>query len=546
MNKLVLLALCSARLVFAGYPSGGDVSALPDPSSPSGSVCNVADFGAKGNGTTLDTKAVQQAIDKCSVCGGEVFFPAGRFLTGSVVLKSNVEIYLSRGTVILGSTSIRDYQAHAPDENSYNDSFLKYSLFYAYHAENISIKGEGTIDGQGAAFKVTTNKKPERYMDRPFIIRFVDCRNVSVEGITMRNSAMWMQDYFACRYLTIKGIKVFNHANQNNDMMDIDGCSNVLVLDCFGDTDDDGITLKSTSPLPDENIVVSNCIVSSHCNAVKLGTESTGGFRNINISDIVVKPSAVKSVIFGKPGGICGLALETVDGGAMDGVNISNITMDSVEVPLFIRLGSRGRKYSPNAPKPDIGTIRNVSISNVVATYVGSTGCSITGIPDHDVEGISLDNIRIVFDGGGTMQDAGRTIPEYPGRYPESTMWGPLPAYGFFIRHGENISMHNVQLTYSERETRPAIVCDEVDNSELSDISASCDSDAISLFEFRNVKNTLIRSSGAISTVGEFLHATGSGSADIKLIGNDFTNVKNPVGGKASGAVLSKGAIDSR
>lgn len=501
-------------------------------------VYNVIDFGAKGDGAALDTKAVQEAIDSCSITGGCVLFPAGKFLIGSIVLKNNVKIYLSEGSTILGSTDLKNYQPHRPHIKSYNDSFLRYSLFYGENLNNVSIEGEGTIDGQGSAFKVTTKKKPDRYKNRPFVFRFIKCRNIRIEGITMRNSAMWMQHYLGCDHLVIKGITVFNHANQNNDMMDIDGCSNVLITGCFGDTDDDGITLKSTSPLIDRNIIISNCIVSSHNNAVKIGTESTGGFENITISNIVIKPSSVKSIIFGEPNGICGIALETVDGGVMDGVNVSDITMDSVEVPLFIRLGNRARKYTANAPVPGVGSIKNVSISNIVATNVGSTGCSITGITGYDLENISLSNIRILFDGGGTSEDASKKIPELSKHYPESTMWGKLPAYGFFIRHADKVSLNNIRLNYNGVDKRPAIVCDDIENSSLSKITALCDSNAVALMKFQNVRNTEISSSRALSNkIRRFLDIEGENNSKIKLIGNDFTNAVNILGGTNLNAV---------
>ena len=210
---------------------------------------NVRDFGANGDGIILNTSAIQKAIDSCSIVGGTVLFPAGNYLTGSLELRSNVTIYLQAGATILGSKSLSDYLPHTPKLRSYNDIFLKYSLFYAENVENISIKGEGTINGQGSAFKVTTTQKPERYMNRPFVIRFIKCKNVRLEGITLKNSPMWMQQYLGCEDLFINKIKVFNHSNKNNDMMDIDGCKNVVISDCIGDTDDDGITLKSTSPI---------------------------------------------------------------------------------------------------------------------------------------------------------------------------------------------------------------------------------------------------------------------------------------------------------
>ena len=174
---------------------------------------------------------------------------------------------------------------------------------------------------------------------------------------------MWMQHYLACENLRVTGIRVYNHANQNNDMIDIDGCRNVIVSDCYGDTDDDALTFKSTSEHACENITVTNCILSSHCNAIKCGTESTGGFKNFTISNCIIRPSDDKEPIFGKPEGISGISLEIVDGGVMEGITISNISMDGPEVPIFIRLGNRARKHMTEAETPPVGQLSDVIIS---------------------------------------------------------------------------------------------------------------------------------------------------------------------------------------
>jgi len=306
----------------------------------------VTNYGAKGDGVTLDTKAIQKAIDECPLEGGTVIFSPGKYLTGSLELRSNIEIYISAGALILGSTDIGDYFEKQPELKSYNDAFLRHSLFYGERLKNITIRGDGIIDGQGSYFKVTTKVKPDRYRNRPFIIRLIECENVRVENVTLQNSAMWMQQYLACTDLIIRGIRVINHANQNNDMMDIDGCKNVIISDCIGDTDDDGIVLKSTSPHITENVLINNCIISSHCNAIKIGTESTGGFKNISVSNIIIKPSRSEKVIYGYPYGISGITLTNVDGGILEGIAISNVMMDGPVVPIFLRLGNRARKHT--------------------------------------------------------------------------------------------------------------------------------------------------------------------------------------------------------
>ncbi len=489
---------------------------------------DVKDFGAKGDGVILDTKAIQSAIDECSSNGGTVYFSPGKYLTGSLELKDNVDIYIDNGAVILGSTDIKDYTEHKPKMKSYNDTFLRYSLLYAEGVKNIYIRGEGTIDGQGSYFKVKTKEKPVRYKNRPFVIRFVDCENVKVENVTLKNSAMWMQQYLACKDLTIHGVKVYNHANQNNDMMDIDGCKNVIISDCIGDTDDDGITLKSTSPAITENVAITNCIISSHCNAIKLGTESTGGFKNIVISNMIVKPSEVKDCIFGLPGGIGGITLTNVDGGILEGITISNIRIDGAEVPIFLRLGNRARKYKVDIPSPGVGTFSDIKISNVSASNAGTTGCSITGIPGHDMENVSLSNISISFKGDGTIKEPENPLPELADNYPESTMWGKLPAYGFYIRHAKGISFSDIQFHLADKDPRPALVMNEVKELKITGLTASAVPESNSLIKIIKCQNILISNSNVAGKSKSFIEVGDSESKNILLYGNDLRKFRHP------------------
>ena len=424
---------------------------------------SVTRFGALGDGENLDTEAIQSAIDACAESGGgTVNFPTGRYLSGTLMMKDHVNLHLQEGATLLGSTNPEDYPEIKTRIRSYYDEIVLKSLIFGEDLSYVSITGKGTIDGQGEAFVVSTKKKPDRYLNRPHIIRMIACNNVQVKDINMRNSAMWMQHYLACENLTITGIKVYNHANQNNDMIDIDGCRNVIISDCYGDTDDDALTFKSTSEHACENITVTNCILSSHCNAIKCGTESTGGFKNFTISNCVIKPSDDEVAIFGKRNGISGISLEIVDGGVMDGITISNISMDGPEVPIFIRLGNRARKHFPEAETPPVGELSNVLISQVIARNTGKTGCAITGIPGYPVKNIKLSNMILEFAGGVTNPVDPADVPELEELYPESTMFGELPAYAFFIRHAEDISLSNITATTIEHDVRKPLLTQDV------------------------------------------------------------------------------------
>jgi polygalacturonase len=424
---------------------------------------NVTRFGAVGDGRNLDTEAIQSAIDACTKAGGgNVILPAGTYLSGTLMLRDHVNLHLQEGATLLGSTNLEDYPEIKSEMHHYYEKIVLRSLIYGENLSHISITGKGTIDGQGAAFIVTTKKKPDRYLNRPHIIRLYACKNVQVRDINMRNSAMWMQHYLACENLTITGIKVYNHANQNNDMIDIDGCRNVIISDCYGDTDDDALTFKSTSEHACENITVTNCILSSHCNAIKCGTESTGGFKNFTISNCVIKPSEDEVPIFGRRNGNSGISLEIVDGGVMDGITISNISMDGPEVPIFIRLGNRARKHFPEAETPAVGELSNVLISQVIARNTGKTGCAITGIPGYPVKNIKLSNMILEFAGGVKDPASPADIPELEDLYPEATMFGELPAYAFFIRHAEDISLSDITATTIDPDMRKPVLTQDV------------------------------------------------------------------------------------
>ena len=491
-------------------------------------IYDAREYGAEGDGKTLDTKAIQESIDECSQTGGTVYFPPGTYLSGTIILKSNVTLQISQGAVLLGSTDIKDYIKKIPKIRSYTDQYVNQSLIYGEDLENIAITGHGLIDGQGSAFKVTTKKKPDRYWNRPYLIRIINSRNIHIENIRLQNSAMWMQHYLACDRLFIRGITVYNHCNQNNDMIDIDGCSNVLISDCIGDSDDDALTIKSTSNYISKNITVTNCVLSSHCNAIKLGTESHGGFENITINNCVVKPSASQEKIYGFRNGISGITLGCVDGGTLNGIMISNIRIEGPKVPICLRLGDRGRLYKEGIPRPPVGTYKNVSISNITATGADTIGCSITGLPEHPVENISLSNIRIQFKGGAKKLTDPWSVEEKPEHYPESTMFGKLPAYGFFIRHARNVHLTDIEISFEEEDERSAVICDDVEGLDLIDVRGEGSVSGAPLFQFRNVKSAFISSSRALNPINVFLQIEGN-SKDIYLSGNDFRHANTAI-----------------
>jgi hypothetical protein len=369
-------------------------------------------------------------------------------------------LHFEHNSTLLGSPDMKDYPYQpTPEYRSLRDEKGHLALIYARKANNIALTGYGTIDGQGQYKKIASSN-----YQRTKNLLFISCKKIRVEGLHFKNSGFWNQHYMNCEDGIVRNISVFNHCNYNNDAIDLDGCRRFIVSDCIFDTDDDGITLKSTGPAPTEDIVITNCIVSTHCNAIKAGTESSGGFRNVTISNCVVKPSVSKTNPFFHPTktGITGLSLIIVDGGTMEGINVNNITIYGTEAPIYIRLGNRARKYAEGIPKPDVGKIRNISLNNITVYGAGSWGSSITGIPDHPVENITLSNIQIFTCGGVEEEQYNKEVEEAITKYPQPTVWKELPAYGLYIRHAQGFSIDNAVFGVKEKDARVPLVAEDV------------------------------------------------------------------------------------
>jgi len=462
--------------VYALILAGLVCVATAEPLIAAEAIYDVRDYGAKADGKTLCTAAIQKAIDECSKAGGgTVYLPPGVFLSGTIYFKTGVTLNLAAGCALLGSKDLKDYPVTVPALRSYTDNYTDKSLIYGENVERIAIMGEGTIDGQGASFEGP-------YKVRPYMIRFIECRNVTVKDVTIKNSPMWVQHYLACDDVRITGITVRSNVNHNNDGIDIDSCRRVTISDCNIDSGDDAIVLKSTTAKLCADVAVSNCVLSTRCNALKMGTESNGGFQNIVITGCVIYDTR-----------LAGVALEIVDGGLMDRVVVSNITMNKVGAPIFLRLGNRARPFKEDMKAPGMGAMRNITLSNIEATGANPTGCAISGLPEAAIENVTLSNVRLSFEGGGTKADAARAIPEKPTDYPEYAMFGRLSAYGFYCRHVKGLKMFNVQLQSAKPDQRHAIVLEDVDDSLVDCLDAPSSPDAETVIQLTNVKNVSIR-----------------------------------------------------
>jgi polygalacturonase len=502
-------------------------------------VFNILDYRAKGDGVTINTKSIQAAIDACSKSGGgTVWFPAGRYVSGTIYLKSHITLHLEAGAVLEGSRNLKDYPVTISKVRSYTDNYTDKSLIYAEDLENISITGKGLIEGNGDWFKVENMDNNEElrkkddfafYKYRPFLIRMINCRNILVRDITLLNSPMWVQHYLLCEDVNIDGIKVNSRVNHNNDGIDIDGCQRVRISNSDIISGDDAIVLKSTLDKPCKNVTVTNCTISSNCNAFKLGTETNGGFQNITFSNSVIYDTH-----------LAGITLQLVDGGTLERVSVSNVTMNNVGDAIFIRLGNRARSYMDKTEKSGVGKLSHVIIDNIQGTNIGKTGCSITGLPGYMVEDIVLSNICLSFEGGGTEELAKHEVPELPVAYPEHDMYGDLPAYGFYCRHCRNIRFNNIELGYEKPEARHAMIFDDVENLELKSLAAGTAGTA-SVIALTGVKNALIQSCVAYEGTGTYLELYGALSDHIALMGNDLSRAKKSVQSENHSSVFIEG-----
>lgn len=423
---------------------------------------DVTKMGAKAVPGKDNAPAIQKAIDMVSSeGGGTVTVPAGDFLTGPLELKSGVELHLEMGARLLGVADKAAYEKAHMIIDGKRSCFS--SLIYAYGQENIAVTGLGTLDGQGGDPAFKTKEDPG---DRPMLILFRDCKNVVVKDIRLRNSAHWVEYYTGCEGVRVSGVNVYSHCNYNNDGIDIES-KDVVVSDCIFDCEDDAICLKGLSMC--ENVVVTNCVAASNCNAIKLGTASVYGYRNVSISNITVRHASEDNFrrwskklkgITAPVTVISGIALEVVDGGIMENVAISNVSMRDVQTPIFIRMARRNESEISGGNR-----MRGITISNVTAECESMMSSSITGVPGLYPENITLSDIDITAPGGGTAEMASIEVPENEKSYPENRCLGQiLPASGLYIRHANDVTISNVRFHFREPDERPLILTDDCKN----------------------------------------------------------------------------------
>lgn len=462
----------------------------------SGAEYNILSYGAVADGIKLNTTAIQSAIDAAfQAGGGRVIVPAGRFLTGSIVLKTRVELHLLKNAVLLGST----------DPSHYTKLNRWLALVMADNQQHISITGDGEIDGQGRSLALHIDSlfyagkidsadynfvemRPIHYI-RPQLIEMVRCSYIRVQQVTLRNAACWVQTYDQCSYLIIDSVRVESDAYWNNDGMDIQDSRNVRITNCYVNAADDGICLKSQNvALGCDSVYIGHCTVRSSASAIKFGTVSHGGFRRVLIEDIRVYDTYRSAI-----------AIECVDGGTIEDIVVDHVEAVNTGNAFFIRLGKRNKNG-------DVGTLKKVTLKNITVQvpfgrpdeayelrgpdlpfFHNTFPASIVGIPGHPVQQVILENIQIRYPGRGNNGLANMplsrldAVPEKEAAYPEFSMFGELPAWGLYVRHTDGLIMKNVQLSVDAPDYRPGVVFDDVDHLDLQSMRLDGDTKPIIL-----------------------------------------------------------------
>lgn len=502
----------------------------------------ILDYGARPDGRSLNTSAIQRAMDEAAKAGGGiVHVPAGTFLTGRLDLKSHVTLYLDEGSTLLGSTSLSDYEgADGSEEKSQRH------LIFAADAEEVALAGPGRIDGQGASFWEPSGKAPlppekawadvashtlkPKSSGRPSpMVLFANCRGVHINGVRLENSPGWTLHTLNSDNVEINGIAIRNPVyGPNTDGIDVTCCQNVTITGCTVETGDDAICLKSESPPDTEprvvrNVTVTNCTLTTCCNGFKLGTSSEGGFENIEFSNSTVTNKSVPL----PERVISGVALEVIDGGWIDGVHVSGIRMERTRTPIFIRLGNRKRVRD----YPQHG-LRNVTIENVQASET-VLASSITGIPGDYVDGVTLSNLSVENVLPSRPEWLGISVPEKESAYPEARMFGMLPASGLYVRHARNLRFAHLAFTTARGEARPTILFDDVDGAHVNNLQSTPVRGAMPIVSLVNARNVTIADSAAPAGTSTFVSVSGSDSANVVLAGDDLRGARRPfqVGG---------------
>jgi polygalacturonase len=467
---------------------------------------DVKAFGAKGDGTSLETAAMQRAIDKAYENGGGVVnVPPGTYKVGTLILKDNIDLHVQAGAEIIGSPNIADYQEIIHKyESRTNGLYAKHFVLFAEGARNISISGSGTVHGNGLKNFRTGN--PQNL--RPFLARLVNCDNVTIRDVHLLESANWTLHLLGCRDVNIDGIVIENGVDANRDGLDIDCCQRVTVANSRFSTGDDAIVLKATNDVLCEDIAITNCVIRTRASAIKTGTESNGGFRNITVSNCTIRDLPHHA----------GIELMTVDGGMMQNIIVDNITMINVATPFFVRLGVRARPYKPGQYVARVDDVRDITLSNISVTNAKYPS-SIMGLHSKKISNVTVNNYTVRY---GETEDAVpyNKVPFMEFLYPYARMFQKLPAYGLYCRNVEGLHLQNISVYSAVNEKRPPIAFDRVNRAEILSVKAEVRNANAPFAHLRSTKDLIAnycRTLGAAKVLFEVEQST---SDNLKFSNN--------------------------
>ncbi|MES2653349.1 MAG: glycosyl hydrolase family 28 protein [Bacteroidota bacterium] len=500
-------------------------------------IYNIKDFGAKGDGKTLDTVAVQIAIDLChKEKGGTVMVPAGDFVIGTIELKSNVTLHLSNQGKLLGSPKKEDYSA-GKGVPAGNGNIV---MIYAANADNVSIQGRGRIDGNGTAFftgqgdNTGPNSQGGGYFDRPHLLIFYKCNNLLLRDSFYTKSAYHCFRILNCEQVNIDGIKIYNRVNKNNDGFHFNNCKYVHIVNCDVRCQDDACALFGSNQF----VTVTNCSFSTRWSIFRFGS---GDAQNITISNCLIYET------YGCP-------IKISSGNArLENLSFSNIIMRNVTGPIGIGFSGQSKRgpndKTPTATQPTF--VRNLIFNGIRATvvpvpvnhpdipfdvkvYPGEHFSCITlnALGNNYIENVSFTDIHVTYAGGGSKELAAKKdIPQTAQEY--FTVWDPAPsgppAYGMYARNVKGLTLQNVRLEFDQADARPAIIFDNVNDCSITGLAVKGSTAADCTLRFINSKDIMISSARLLTPANVFLKLSGKANAGLMLDGGDLRKASKTV-----------------
>lgn len=493
-------------------------------------IYNIRDFGAKGDGKTLDTKAIQGAIDACTKdLGGTVLVPAGTFVIGTVELKRNVHLYIAAQGILLGTDDGKQYYADDGIPLS-GDSTLgdgNVGLLFAVKADNVIIDGPGTIDGHGSRFRspVKGVLPPAGISGphRPYHLLFHQCKNLTVRDIYLLNSAFHSVRVIQSEFVKMEGLHIRGRVINNNDGFHFISCRYVHISNCDVQSQDDACALFGSCKF----ITVTNCSFSTRWSVFRFGG---GEAEDITVSNCLIYET------YG-----CPIKMRCGPGSRFENISFSNIVMRDVTGPISIGLGIKNSRESTTPKTP--GIVRNISFSNITATVVKPVPLRDTEHPsnynpgeifssvvlnamdDVYMENITFNDVHITYPGDGTLeQGAVRDVPKIAGEYYEI---GVPPAYGLYARNVKGLILHNISLAIAAADLRPALILDNVHDAAINGLNIDGQEKAESACRFINSTDVLLTAARLKNAANVFLAVEGTGTNNIKIDGGDVSKAVN-------------------